>query len=113
MILRPRQREMIEGAIGKGLEMICFTDHYDKDDVEWGPESIFDPQEYFRVLKPLKEKYQDKIDVRIGVELGLRPYLGTITGSLWKPIHLNSLSAPCTASSLRTRHPETVPGQDG
>ena len=56
--------------------MICFTDHYDKDDVEWGPESIFDPQEYFRVLKPLKEKYQDKIDVRIGVELGLRPYLG-------------------------------------
>ena len=43
-------KEMIEGAIGKGLEMICFTDHYDKDDVEWGPESIFDPQEYFRVL---------------------------------------------------------------
>ena len=69
-------KEMIEGSIGKGLEMIYFTDHYDKDDVEWGPESIFDPQEYFRVLEPLKEKYQDKIDVRIGVELGLRPYLG-------------------------------------
>ena len=75
-------KEMIEGAIGKGLEMICFTDHYDKDDVEWGPESIFDPQEYFRVLKPLKEKYQDKIDVRIGVELGLRPYLGDYCGNL-------------------------------
>ena len=68
--------EMIRGAVEKGLEMICFTDHYDKDDMEWGEESIFNPEEYFRKLTPLKEKYKDKIDVRIGVELGLRPYLG-------------------------------------
>lgn len=68
--------EMIRGAIGKGLEMICFTDHFDKDDMEWGEESIFDPEMYFRTLRPLQEKYRDQIDVRIGVELGLRPYLG-------------------------------------
>lgn len=68
--------EMILGAIDKGLEMICFTDHYDKDDMEWGEESIFDPEEYFKVLLPLKEKYSGRMDIRIGVELGLRPYLG-------------------------------------
>ena len=60
----------------QGLEIICFTDHFDKDDMEWGEESIFDPEMYFRTLRPLQEKYRDQIDVRIGVELGLRPYLG-------------------------------------
>lgn len=68
--------EMILGALEKGLEMICFTDHFDKDDVEWGEESIFEPDEYFSVLRPLQDKYKDRIDIRIGVELGLRPYLG-------------------------------------
>lgn len=67
--------EMIRGAIEKGLEVICFTDHYDKDNMDWGPEDIFDPEEYFQVLPPLKEKYKDQIDVRIGVELGIQPYL--------------------------------------
>lgn len=68
--------DMIKGAIQKNLEMICFTDHYDKDYMEWGQESIFDPDEYFKVLVPLQEKYKDQIDVRIGVELGLQPHLG-------------------------------------
>ena len=68
--------QMILGALEKGLEMICFTDHYDKDDMEWGEESIFEPEKYFETLRPLQEKYQDKIDVRIGVELGLQPHLG-------------------------------------
>lgn len=68
--------EMIIGAIEKGLDTICFTDHFDKDDTEWGPEGIFDPQEYFKTLLPLAGTYRDRIEVRIGVELGLRPYLG-------------------------------------
>ena len=32
--------EMIQGAIQKGLEMICITDHFDKDNMEWGAEDI-------------------------------------------------------------------------
>ncbi len=68
--------DMILGAIEKGLECICFTDHYDKDNLSWGVEDIFDPEEYFRVLSPLREKYKDRIEVRIGVELGLQPHLG-------------------------------------
>ena len=67
--------EMILGAIDKGLEMICFTDHYDKDNTDWGAEDIFDPKEYFRVFRPLQEKYREQIEIRIGVEIGLQPYL--------------------------------------
>lgn len=68
--------EMIQGAMEKGLKMICFTDHYDKDNMDWGPEDIFDPEEYFRVLVPLREKYEGQIEVRIGVETGIQPHLG-------------------------------------
>lgn len=67
--------EMILGSIDKGLEMICFTDHFDKDNTDWGAEDIFDPEEYFRVLVPLQEKYRGQIEVRIGVEIGMQPYL--------------------------------------
>lgn len=67
--------QMVQGAIEKGLEMLCFTDHYDKDNMDWGPEDIFVPEEYFRVMEPLREKYKDQIDVRIGVEIGLQPHL--------------------------------------
>ena len=69
-------REMIEGAIAKGLEVICFTDHYDKDYMGWGDESIFDADDYFRTLRPLQEEYRGRIDIRIGVELGMQPHLG-------------------------------------
>lgn len=67
--------EMILGAIQKGLKVICFTDHFDKDNFAWGPEDVFEPDEYFKVMKPLQEKYKDKIDMRIGVEIGMQPYL--------------------------------------
>lgn len=71
-----KPEEMIEGAIQKQMKKICLTDHFDKDDMEWGEECIFPVEEYFKTLQPLKEAYRDKIDVGIGVELGLRPYLG-------------------------------------
>ena len=67
--------QMILGSIEKGLKVICFTDHYDKDDFAWGQEDVFDPEEYFRVMKPLQEKYKEQIDMRIGVEIGMQPYL--------------------------------------
>lgn len=41
-------KKMIEVSIQKGLKAICFTDHYDKDDDQWGEgEQIFDVDEYF------------------------------------------------------------------
>ena len=72
--------EMIKACINKGLTNICITDHYDMDfpfDPELGENAfLFDVDKYVRTLSVLKEKYKDKIDVGIGVELGLQPHLG-------------------------------------
>lgn len=75
---------MARAALEKGLEVLCFTDHYDKDYRGWGKESIFDAEEYFRTLTPLREKYRGRIDIRIGVELGLQPHLGEFYKSFIK-----------------------------
>ena len=37
---------------------------------------LFDTATYFRKMKKLREMYRDKIDIRIGVEIGLQPHLG-------------------------------------
>lgn len=67
--------QMAEGAIEKGLKIICFTDHFDKDIVDWGEEDIFDPEKYFEKMTKVRKEYAGRLDIRIGVELGLQPYL--------------------------------------
>lgn len=68
-------RDMADEAVRKGLKTICFTDHFDKDDLEWGEEGIFDVDAYFVEMQKLQEEYAGKLNVRIGIELGLRTYL--------------------------------------
>jgi histidinol-phosphatase (PHP family) len=67
---------MIQGAIEKGLKRICITDHEDKDYIYEGEEFTFPVEQYFQRLQELKARYQDQIEVCIGVEIGLQPYLG-------------------------------------
>ena len=66
-----------EGCILRALELgmpsLTFTDHYDMDFPDG--RFVFDVDAYFTELGMLKEKYADRIDVRIGVELGLKPEL--------------------------------------
>ena len=38
--------------------------------------SLFDLDRYFQELGSLREEYADRIDVRIGIEIGLQPHLG-------------------------------------
>ena len=66
---------MIQEAIRRGIPSICITDHMDKDYFADGEEWIFDLDNYFYVLSELKEKYQDQIELRIGMELGMQPHL--------------------------------------
>lgn len=68
-------RDMAEEAVCKGLKTICFTDHFDKDDLEWGEEGIFDVDAYFTEMQKLQEEYEKRLNIRIGIELGLRTYL--------------------------------------
>ena len=70
-----RPEDMVESAIAKGLSVICFTDHYDKDNLDWGDEAIFDVESYFQKMIELQEEYRDQIDIRIGAEIGVQPYL--------------------------------------
>ena len=68
-------RDMADEAVRKGLKTICFTDHFDKYDLEWGEECIFDVDAYFVEMQKLQEEYAGKLNIRIGIELGLRTYL--------------------------------------
>lgn len=68
-------REMVKGAIEKGLEIICFTDHQDRD-FPIRDAFQFDTEEYFRTLTSLKEEFKNQIEIRIGVEIGLQEHLG-------------------------------------
>ena len=68
-------RDMADEAVRKGLKTICFTDHFDKEDLEWGEEGILDVEAYFVEMQKLQEEYAGKLNIRIGIELGLRTYL--------------------------------------
>lgn len=68
-------RDMIEQAIQLGLNKMCFTDHMDYDFPSEKYPFVFEPGDYFKTLSSLREEYKNKIQVLIGIELGLRPYL--------------------------------------
>lgn len=71
---------MAEGALKKGLDTICITDHMDKDYPfyeEMGENAfLFDVKAYLHQLKYLQKQYEGKLKIRIGIELGLQPHLG-------------------------------------
>lgn len=64
---------MIEAAIEKGFAILCFTDHVDID----FPEELitFDTAEYTEFFKKVREEYKGRIDIRMGVEVGLQPHI--------------------------------------
>ncbi len=58
-------------AMELGMKQICFADHYDMDFPDG--RFVFDADEYFRELGLLREKYKGRLDIKIGIELGLEP----------------------------------------
>lgn len=75
-------RSMLDAAIRRGLHTVCITDHMDRDyplDKSLGEEPFqFDLERYFCILTKIQEEYRGRLDVRIGVEIGLQPHLGEI-----------------------------------
>ena len=67
--------DTIQSAIGKGLSEICFTEHVDYDYPD--PTIVFelDLPRYTQELKAMQEKYQDRIAIRKGIEVGLQPHV--------------------------------------
>lgn len=71
--------EMIQKAIGLGYSEMCFTEHMDMDFPVTGeyPAGFFEvnTDSYLFDLIKYREKYQDKIKVNFGIELGLQPHI--------------------------------------
>ncbi len=71
------QERIIETAIKKGLNGLCFTDHMDlyfpvECSEKSGGDFTFDLDEYFDHISKLKDLYFERADIRIGIELGFR-----------------------------------------
>lgn len=67
-------RDQIERAISLGMASICITDHHDYD-VDSVIDFTLDTDRYFETMTCLREEYRNRIDLRIGVELGLQSHL--------------------------------------
>jgi histidinol-phosphatase (PHP family) len=82
--------EQIRSAMGRGLKYLCFTEHFDMD---WPyhntpdlPAGFFDLDlaAYRKEFLSLKEKYEGRIRLFMGIELGLQPHLGETLSSYVK-----------------------------
>lgn len=68
--------DMIRQAVSAGLHTLCITEHMDYDFPKCYELSFeFDPDEYFKKLLTLKEEYKKELNLLIGIEAGVRPYL--------------------------------------
>jgi histidinol-phosphatase (PHP family) len=69
--------QMTEQAVTLGLQKICFTDHmdYDYPSLKGGRDFVFDMKEYIKKIAEIKKRYQGRIEIRTGIELGLQPHL--------------------------------------
>ncbi len=64
--------EIIAAAKAKGLGGITFTDHCDPDFPKEGGSFDLDFEAYTKYMSELRLLYRDDIDIRCGIELGLR-----------------------------------------
>ncbi len=66
-------KDMIDQAIRLGMDRICITDHYDMD----FPQGEFqlDTKAYWENIQAWKERYRGRLEICLGVELGLQPHL--------------------------------------
>ncbi len=65
--------DMIAAAVNQGLDEIVFTDHFDlTTEGESFPFEI-NYEQYVKVLNENLQRYQGKINIRLGIEAGLHP----------------------------------------
>lgn len=68
--------EIINRALKMGLKTLCFTDHMDIDfPTIYNDTFQFDIDEYVKTIWELKEKYKSRIEILMGVELGMQPHI--------------------------------------
>ena len=69
-------RDQLDRAIALGMQAVCITDHHDWDAPnekgEMDDRFLLDFPRYIPALREIREEYRGKIDMGIGVELGLQ-----------------------------------------
>ncbi|MDO5345941.1 MAG: histidinol-phosphatase HisJ family protein [Lachnospiraceae bacterium] len=74
--------DMVKSAISLGLTEICFTEHLDLDyPADCGDFSL-DLEQYTTQLFRLREQYKASIRIRLGLEMGMQPHLGSRYASI-------------------------------
>lgn len=68
-------QDMIEEAVKKGMDRLCFTEHHDIDFPDIGIDFTLDIKTYFDKLLNYQSRYADKIQLLFGIELGIQPHL--------------------------------------
>lgn len=61
--------EMCLGAIEKGLERICFTEHVDFDP-HYDDSIPFEPMRYHDMIETMRERFGDRLEILKGIEVG-------------------------------------------
>ncbi|MCU9613796.1 histidinol-phosphatase HisJ family protein [Caldibacillus lycopersici] len=67
--------EMVQAAIQKGIQEMCFTEHIDEDYPDETIDFDLDVVNYAATIATMQRKYGDKINIRKGVELGVQPHV--------------------------------------
>lgn len=67
--------DMAEKAISIGIDTICITDHIDWDFPERDIVFDFNVGKYMRKIEAARKTYGSRLDIRMGVELGMQPHL--------------------------------------
>lgn len=66
---------MAEKAISLGLSGVCITDHLDYDYPDEPETFLLDVENYVPEILNLQKKYEDRLPISLGIELGLQPHL--------------------------------------
>ena len=67
--------DICETAIEKGLEEIAITDHHDIDYQDDAIEFLLQKDNYLNELEKYQEKYEGKLTIRKGIEMGLQTHI--------------------------------------
>lgn len=71
-------KDMIDAAISKGLDGLCFTDHFDYDYPDDPDEFLLDFSAYIKEVRSFQQTYADHFPIRLGIEIGLQPHITDI-----------------------------------
>lgn len=69
---------MVQAAIARGLDGLCFTDHFDYDYPDDPELFLLDFSSYQKEIATLRAGYEDKFSICWGVELGLQPHIADL-----------------------------------